>query len=210
MISRHMYKLCITGDLGFEFWQDIPGFERVYQASTYGRIRSKERFRKGKSNSIVYVPMKILNTQIKNNGYVHCCLSLGKHGEYKTYSVHQIVAKTFLPKWRNEYNQINHKDENKTNNRVENLEWCDCKYNNNYGMRIEKMKSSYSKSLIQGKIKLNNKPVLQYSLNNIFIAKFSSATEVQKKLGYHSTDICSCCKGKNKTAYGYIWRYANC
>ena len=88
--------------------------------------------------------------------------------------------------------EINHKDENKTNNCLQNLEWCNRKYNNNYGTHIEKVSNS------------RKKPILQYTLDGEFIREWSSATDVSKEV---QSQICKCLKGKNKTAYGYIWKY---
>lgn len=180
-----MFKLRIVGDLGFEVWQDIPGYEGRYQASTYGRIKSLER--KGTF-------LKVLKPIIHKNGYAF--VDLYKNNRKKRFSIHRLISMTFLPKWENEYTQVNHKDENKLNNRVENLEWCTCEYNINYGTGKQKRSNSKSKT------------VLQLDISKHLIRKWKSATEVEKQIGYSRRNICFCCNGKRKTAHGFLWQYA--
>lgn len=177
-----MFKLCITGDLGFEFWKDIPEYEGYYQASTYGRIRSIFRYK------------KILKVCNRHRGYGIVTLCVGK--KRVSASVHREIAKTFLPKYKSECTQVNHKDENPSNNRVENIEWCDSKYNINYGTGIQRSAEQ------------KYKPIYQFDINGNFIASFQSAKGASKLLGISRGAICLCCKGKHKTAGGYVWKYA--
>ena len=101
-----------------EQWKDIPGFEGHYQASTLGNIRSIKK-----------EPI-ILKGDYQKNGYRRVYLWVG--GEKKNCLVHRLVAETFIEN-PNRYSDINHKDEDKSNNSVENLEWCSHVYNMNYG-----------------------------------------------------------------------------
>ena len=181
-----MFKLCVIGDLGFELWKDIPGYEGHYQGSTYGRVKGVKRG-------------KILKPFIDKRGYLYIILS--KYNERKICSVHRAVAKTFLPKWKAEYTQINHKNENKTDNRVENLEWCTSQYNINYGARNYKV----STKMTNGKL---SKPVIQYGIQGAIIKKYPSIREAERETGYASTHISNVCLGKEKTCGGFIWRYA--
>lgn len=107
-----------------ETWKDVPGFEGRYKISSHGRIRNR--------NGIV-------KQQKKRNGYLSVGLRDGSGRKY--YSVHRLVAEIFV---KNEnpdlFNQVNHKDENKSNNKAENLEWCDGMYNTHYGTAIERMR----------------------------------------------------------------------
>ena len=105
-----------------EIWKDVPGYEGLYQVSNYGRVLSLYRYRKKSQN--------ILKTFTRKTGYI--AVTLQKNGKRETKLVHQLVALCFIDN-PNNYPIINHKDENPSNNRVDNLEWCTHKYNSNYG-----------------------------------------------------------------------------
>ena len=112
-----------------EEWKSIPGYEGLYEVSSYGRVRSLDRYVKVKSKSYRLQKGKVLSLGINSYGYLQvflCC-----NGKYKIITVHRLVALTFLPNPDN-LPCVNHLDEDKTNNRVDNLEWCDHKYNSNY------------------------------------------------------------------------------
>lgn len=187
-----MFKLRILGELGFEVWQDIPGYEGLYQASTYGRIKSLERYYKTGRGGIQLLPERILKASPDTNGYLGVLLCNGKQ---KRMSVHRLIALTFLPN-PNNFPCVNHKSEIKTENQVWNLEYCTVGYNNSYGNRLNKVS------------KANSKRVLQYSLDGVLLATHKSATEAAKKLHTWQGIISDACRGKQKTAYGFIWRYA--
>ena len=125
------------------------------------------------------------------NGYYYVCLS--KNGIVKSYYVHRLVAQAFLPN-PNNYKEVNHKDENKTNNVVTNLEWCDRLYNVRYGTGIER------------RSKTQSKPVLQYDLKGNFIKEWKSVAECGMN-GYNYGNVAACCRGELKTYKGYIWKY---
>ena len=109
-----------------EIWKNIKGYEGLYQVSNLGRVKSLER----KDNLGRKVNEKILKNRNATHGYIAVILS--KDSNKKTYRVHRLVAEAFIPN-PNKYLEVNHKDENKSNNRIDNLEWCDRKYNCNYG-----------------------------------------------------------------------------
>ena len=116
-----------------EIWCPIRGYEGIYEVSDQGRVKS-----------IGYGKERILRPVRNNNGYL--LVGLRKNREQKWYLVHRLVAQAFIPNPDN-LPQVNHKDENKTNNSVQNLEWCDRKYNCNYGTRNQRI----------------SKPVLQFT-----------------------------------------------
>ena len=156
--------------------KDIKGYEGLYAITPEGEVWS-------------YKSKMFLKPGVNNIGYLY--VNLCKNGKRKSYVIHRLVAMAYLPNPEN-LPEINHKDENKTNNCLQNLEWCNRKYNINYGNRIERMVSS------------NKKPILQYTLNGEFVREWPSATDVGKEV---KNNICHCLKGDYKTAYGYKWFY---
>ena len=108
--------------------------------------------------------------------------------------MHVLVALVFIPN-PNNLPEVNHKDENPHNNIVDNLEWCNRSYNINYGTRNKRVG------------KANGKTVYQLTLNGELIKIWKSSCEAAHQLGYNHSLISRCCRGKGKTAYGYIWKH---
>ena len=113
-----------------EEWKKIPGYEGLYEVSNMGNVRNVRR-------------NKLLRLPKTNNRYIR--ISLCKNGIKTGLTVHRLVAEAFLPNPDN-LPEVNHKDEDKTNNRVENLEWCNHKYNMNYGTRNIRSKETAIKN----------------------------------------------------------------
>lgn len=173
-----------------EEWRNIEGYVD-YQVSNLGRVKSTQ-YHNGTYE-------RILKLNKNKKGYQS--LKLYKNGKVKRCSVHRLVAQAFIPNPDN-LPMVNHKDENPSNNHVDNLEWCDNKYNLTYGSRIERVVSKTK----NGKC---SKTVYQYTLDGEFIREWPSVNEVERQYGYYSTFISACCRGKYKKAYGYVWRYAS-
>lgn len=169
-----------------EIWKTVVIKGEIYdnyQVSNLGRILILNYRRTGRVE--LMKPGKI------KGGYL--VVSLCKNGKRHTYTLHRLIAETFIPNPDN-LPEVNHKDENKQNNSVDNLEWCDSKENCNYGTRNERIAKTLSKT------------VLQFSLNGEFIREWESTQEC-KKNGFNQGNISSCCLGKRKSADGYIWMY---
>ena len=156
---------------------DIKGYEGIYAITTCGKVWS-------------YRSKRFLKTHKTSKGYER--VELYKNNKCKRFTIHKLVAMAYIPNPDN-LPQINHKDENKQNNYVNNLEWCTNKYNSNYGTRNERMSKSKMKK------------VLCIELNRIF----DSELQAERELGIGVARISECCSGKNKTAGGYHWKYAD-
>lgn len=124
-----------------EIWNDIKGYEGLYQVSNMGRVKSVARTVMWKNKEVKRYKSRIMKSRVKN-GY--CCASLYKDFKSREYRVHRLVAEAFIPN-PNELPFINHIDENKLNNNVENLEWCTRQYNNSYGTRNERISATMKK-----------------------------------------------------------------
>ena len=119
-----------------EIWKDIDGYNGIYQVSNLGRIKSVARFRKGKNNSLVPLPEKIMKIQDRGRGYLYVNFGMGcKHRKY----IHRLVAEHFIPNPENKP-EIDHINTDRTDNRVENLRWVTHKENMNNSLTIQKCK----------------------------------------------------------------------
>ena len=167
-------------ELEEEIWKDVVGYEGLYQVSNLGRVKSLFRYK------------KILKQFEDNKGYLR--VTLYKNNKSKSIKVHRLVATAFIPN-PNNYDCINHKDENKTNNNVENLEFCSFYYNLMYGTRVQRIS------------KKNNKPILQFDLKGNFVKEFESITQASKELNNSLNNISQCCLGRSRTSKGYIFRF---
>ena len=167
-----------------EIWKDIKEYENFYQISNFGVVRSlKRKNTKG----------KILKPSKDKDGYLKVTLS--KQNKRKSFFIHRLVAQEFLSNYDN-LPQINHKNEIKSDNRVENLEWCEHKYNQNFGTRNKRISKTLSK------------PIIQYDLEKNFIKIWENAKIASEKLNINRSNIVSCLKNKRKKAGNYIWEYS--
>lgn len=175
-----------------EEWRDIPNFEGSYLISNLGNVKSVERFKRNNAGT-QFVNERLLVLTPDKDGYLRVCLS--KDGLHYLKSVHRLVAEAFIPNPDN-LPVINHKNEDKQDNRVENLEWCTVKYNTNYGNGMRKM------AITQGR------PVLQLN-NGHIVEEFYSTQEASRKTGIPQANIYKVCVGERRTAGGYEWRFKN-
>lgn len=166
-----------------EKWKTIE-WNPDYQVSNLGRVKS-----------LKYGKERILKPGKSSNGYL--AVNLLKKNKTKSITVHRLVCEAFL---QNPYNlsDINHRNEIKTDNRLENLEYCDRRYNVNYGKGNERR----SKTLINDKKK--SKPVMCIETGKIY----PSTMEVQRQFGFSQSNICACCRGERKIAYKFHWKWA--
>lgn len=172
-----------------EIFKDIKGFEGEYQISTTGDVYS-----------IKYGKRKLMKLRKDKYGYLRVCLC--KDGKHKHFQVHRLVALAFIPNPDN-LPQVNHKNEVKTDNRIENLEWCSAKYNIRYGTGNERR----SKTNIETQGVKYGKSVAQYALDGTLIGIYHSLHEAERQTGYSHQYISQCCRGRYKQSYGFIWKY---
>lgn len=162
-----------------EEWKDVKGFEGLYLISNCGRVKS------------LYTN-ETMSLCDNGNGYLR--VSLHKGGKQFTKYIHVLVAQSFIINSDNMI-EVNHKDENKLNNHVSNLEWCDHVYNCNYGTRNERA------------LKTKLKPIEQYDSNGILVKVWTNLTEICNELGYKRSAIRNCIYGLSRSSHGYIWKY---
>lgn len=172
-----------------EEWKKVEDFEGFYEVSNFGNVRSLNYHNWGIVKNLIPV--------VDRYGYERVCLT--KNGKQFNRLVHRLVATAFIEN-PNDLPQINHLNEIKTDNRVVNLEWCSAKENMNHGTRNQRMS--------QSKKNKNCKAIVQMDMNGNEIRKWVSFMEVNRVLGYDVGFLARCCKGRSKSAYGYMWCYA--
>lgn len=163
-----------------EIWKDIEGYEGIYQVSNLGRVK---RVTTG----------RILKSYKDRGGYLR--VDLCKSGKRKNHKIHRLVAQAFIPNPDNKL-QVNHIDENKTNNSVDNLEWVTAKENCNHGTHNER--SSRTRSI----------PMIAINIKTGESTNFNSGKECARQLGLDHSNITDVLKGRRKQTGGYIFEYA--
>ena len=184
-----------------EIWKDIPGYEGRYQISNFGRVKSFLHV--GVRNTVKRIDENSHFIKSVHDAYGYCQVRLRKNDNGTTRKVHRLVADAFIPN-PNGLKEINHKDENKDNNRVDNLEWCDRDYNIHYGTWVSRNPRL--------------RPVVQYTLDGVFVRQYNSIREASRATGIRYENIRSCAakqitnKEKGyyiKSAGGYKWEFAH-
>lgn len=171
-----------------EIWKDVVGFEGIYQVSNLGNVKSLNYRKQGFE--------KLLTFKKHNKGYLQVQLRNNKIN--RTITVHRLVAEAFIPN-PNNYTCINHKDENKQNNTVENLEWTTFSKNIIYSMRLHP----------ERKRVVLNRPVAQCDKKGNVIKIWKDAHSIFIETKMSDWSISECCRGNRHTAYGYTWHYAD-
>lgn len=168
-----------------EIWKPVVGYERLYEVSNLGNVRSLNYNRKGE--------IKKLAIQIDGGGYHY--VSLCSNGKVKKFLIHKLVMSAFIGEPPIDKPEVNHIDEDKSNNCISNLHYCSRKFNANYSYTWKKA------------IDVTRKPVLQFTKDGEFIAEYESVRESERQTGIKRHSIICCCKGELKTAGNYKWKY---
>lgn len=191
------YETLNLEDLPNEEWKPVSGYEGLYCVSNLGRVKMLER--KVMANKSTRIIKEHIIRQIETTkGYLH--VDLWAKNKHTRAAVHRLVLFAFYGEPESK-KECNHKNENRKDNRVENLEWITHKENLNYGSRLERHRAAM----------LNHpnmsKSISQYDLNGDFIQDFSSIREAARVLGFSMCNIKDCCKGRYKQTHGYIFKY---
>lgn len=168
-----------------ERWKPVKGYEGIYEVSSCGNIRNSHTG-------------AVLKPQLFRSGYL--AVYLYKQKERKTFKVHRLVSIAFLDAPNEGETQINHKDMNKLNNNVENLEWCTPSYNVHHswvnGGRL-KNEEALMKAL--------RKPIEQRTIGGKYIKTWTSLSEAARCLGINVSNICACANGRIRSCGGFKW-----
>lgn len=164
-----------------EIWKPVKGYEGLYEVSNAGRIKSVCA---GRWKTTI-----IRKLVVDKDGYL--TVNLKSNGKYRCLKVHRIVAEAFISN-PDKLPQVNHIDENKQNNAVSNLEWCTCKYNNNFNDRPKRFM----------------KPVEQLTVDGEIIKRFDSVNDAARSIGVNPASISGVLSGRRVKTGGYKWRYA--
>lgn len=192
-----IYQNLSLEDLPNEVWKDIPNYEGLYQVSNLGRVKMMSRVvmaNKSKRKISEHIIKQIKNPK----GYL--AVDLWRNNGYIRFMVHRIVLYAFVGIPQDSY-ECNHRNQNRSDNRVVNLEWITHKENLNYGDRTTKHRKTMTNH------QNLSKRVMQYDLNGDFIAEYPSLREAGRQLGFSISNIKECCKGRYKSTHGYIFRY---
>lgn len=190
--SNRWYSL---EDFDGEIWKDIPGYEGLYKISNYGRVKSLKRYRPNGSKSQL-VPEKIMKGTDNLCGYL--VVTLSKSSKTKKSYIHRLVGIAFLP---NPFNlpEINHKDEDKSNNKIENLEWCSSLYNTNYGTGIIRGRKKREENGFMRKIDM-------YDLKGNLLKQYLCGKDIEKD-GISRRAAYLVCKNRVRSYKGCVFRF---
>lgn len=193
-----------------EIWKQINDYEGIYEISNYGNVKSLKRKVKNK-NGYRIIEEKILKPILNNKGYY--VFGLRKNGELNMVLLHRLVAEHFIPN-ENNFPCINHIDGNKTNNNINNLEWCSYQHNIKEAFRLGLNKYNYKNNFKHnywvGKFGSNHncsKKITQYDKAGNKIKDWDNITIASKETKINLCSISNNCRGKQKSAGGFIWKF---
>lgn len=185
-----------------EIWRPVEGYEGLYEVSSIGRIKSLKRVVRNNGGYRI-IQESIKKNSVDGKGYEYVWL-WNKSG--REHRVHKLVATAFIPNLENKP-CIDHINGNRRDNRVENLRWCTHKENSNFEIAHERMSRN---APWRGKYGENvpwSKAVFQYDQEGNLIQEFGGILEASRKTGINYRCISDSCRGKQKTAGGYVWKY---
>ena len=159
-------------------WREVKEYSN-YEVNQFGEIRHKTR-------------KKVLKPRSNNGSYQYVNFKI--NGKNINFAVHRIVANAFIPNPKG-YTEINHKDYDRTNNCVDNLEWVDSSQNKQHAYLKDENKSSRGKA------------VIQRSKDGTYIKTFETISKAAKEMNCSIAAISNCCLGRTKTSQGFLWSF---
>lgn len=179
-------------------WRQIEGYEGYYEVSDEGSVRSVDRFITDSNGNTRFLRgsiMKLSEATSRDNTNGYLVVNLHKNHKSSVIPVHVLVANAFIP---NEQNKptVNHKDGNKHNNRVSNLEWSSYSENNTHAIETGLRKPRGTK-------------VEQYTTSGEYVATYKSVTEAARKTGFSRGGISHCVNGRSSTSSGFVWKLSS-
>lgn len=190
-----------------EQWRDIKGFEGFYEVSNLGRVKTKPRkiLQHYKYNSRIFIVKERILKQHNLKGYY--AVSLWVNNKMYNKQVHRLVALTFIDN-PNNYPVVNHKDGNKLNNRIDNLEWCTYSHNTNeaYRLGLNNISEKHIEHMRNLGLK-SGKKIAQIDLNGNVVKIYDSGRQASLELGISQGNISQCCNGKRNICKGFKWKY---
>lgn len=188
-----------------EIWKDIKGYEGLYQISNLGNVKKikNKKYNINKKEVEEKDINKCISIGTHKLGYKYVKLT-DKNGIRKNLFLHRIIAEEFIEN-PNNFNIINHKDGDKSNNDINNLEWTTQKDNVNHAWKNGLCENVRKVCAINGRKK--SKKIIQKNKNGEVIKVWNSTMDIERELGILHNNITSCCKHYNRTAGGFIWEY---
>lgn len=174
-----------------EAWLPIPGYEGYYEASNLGRIRSVDRYTESRWGTPTFHKSQLMKCRVVSNGYQHVMLT--KDGQKREPLVHRIIAEIFLPNPEGKP-QVNHKDGDKSNNQVSNLEWC-----------TESQNQLHSRRVLNNVCGLPRRKVECLDTGEIF----ETAHHAARAYGLHPAGVYQVCEGRGHQTRGMHFKYAS-
>lgn len=180
-----------------EVWKDVSGFEGIYEVSNFGRVKSCERVIMRSNGRPMNFPEKVMTPSVNHKGYE--IIDMQNHGKRSGGFVHRLVAKAFIPNPENK-KTVNHKDGNKRNNHVDNLEWM---------TNLENMRHGFEKGLLTNKYasESRKRKVAQIGTEGVVVNVFDSIQEAEDITKIYN--ISAVCRGVRPRAGGYQWKYVD-
>jgi hypothetical protein len=185
-----------------EIWKPIAGYEDYYSISNLGNVRSNGKKYVDAMNRVQNRKPKELKTRVGRNGYL--CVDLSANGINVQKNIHRLIAEAFISNPQNKAT-VNHKDGNKLNNNISNLEWNTYSENNKHAVDNGLRKSPWTG--VYGIDNPKSKPIIQIDKQGNFINEYANAREAERKTGISYKHISCCCLGKRTSTGGYCWKF---